>query len=402
MNKFSKEIQIGLVAIIGVVLLYFGLKFLKGLTVFSSDSNYYVKFDNITGLSASSPVYANGFRVGVVEDIIYNYDQQDQIVAVVGLNKEMRLPKGSTAVISSDLLGNIKLELVLGPNPVDLVAPGDTITGGLQKGVMGMAASMVPQIQAMLPKLDSILANVNMLLSDPALRNSLHHVDDITANLSKASNDLTAMTASLNKQMPSMLSKHSTRFIVSSTDERADSVLFKNTMEKLLESKMAIAVYKCTDPSGGYALTKDEGSFKLYFNDVGLFTSLVYPNTMDDAQDIYQRLVFDKLKTNLGMLFENVSAQILVSNGFEPYYYSWEEDDDGLSKKYEIDFLIYKGGKTIPFEVKSRNVSNKVSLERFREKFKKKIGEKYIVDILNLKHGDNLTYLPYYMLFCVK
>jgi phospholipid/cholesterol/gamma-HCH transport system substrate-binding protein len=100
------------VAIIGVVLLYFGLKFLKGLTVFSSDSNYYVKFDNITGLSASSPVYANGFRVGVVEDIIYNYDQQDQIVAVVGLNKEMRLPKGSTAVISSDLLGNIKLELV--------------------------------------------------------------------------------------------------------------------------------------------------------------------------------------------------------------------------------------------------------------------------------------------------
>lgn len=221
-------------------------------------------------------------------------------------------------------------------------------------------------------------------------------------DLRKIDNRFKTITYLVWKQMPSMLSKHSTRFIVSSTDERADSVLFKNTMEKLLESKMAIAVYKCTDPSGGYALTKDEGSFKLYFNDVGLFTSLVYPNTMDDAQDIYQRLVFDKLKTNLGMLFENVSAQILVSNGFEPYYYSWEEDDDGLSKKYEIDFLIYKGGKTIPFEVKSRNVSNKVSLERFREKFKKKIGEKYIVDILNLKHGDNLTYLPYYMLFCIK
>ena len=221
-------------------------------------------------------------------------------------------------------------------------------------------------------------------------------------DLRKIDNRFKTITYLVWKQMPSMLSKHSTRFIVSSTDERADSVLFKNTMEKLLESKMAIAVYKCTDPSGGYALTKDEGSFKLYFNDVGLFTSLVYPNTMDDAQDIYQRLVFDKLKTNLGMLFENVSAQILVSNGFEPYYYSWKEDDDGLSKKFEIDFLIDKGGKTIPFEVKSRNVSNKVSLERFREKFKKKIGEKYIVDILNLKHGDHLTYLPYYMLFCVK
>lgn len=205
MSKFSKEIQIGLVAVIGVVVLYFGLQFLKGLTVFSTDNNYYVKFDNITGLSASSPVYANGFRVGVVEDIVYNYDHQNQIVAVVGLNKELRLPKGSTAEIVSDLLGNIKLELVLGPNPVDLVAPGDTIIGGLQKGVMGMAAGMVPQIQTMLPKLDSILASVNMLLSDPALKNSLHHVDEITANLTKTSKELSAMTASLNQQMPSMV-----------------------------------------------------------------------------------------------------------------------------------------------------------------------------------------------------
>ena len=205
MNKFSKEIQIGLVAVIGVVVLYFGLQFLKGLTVFTTDNNYYVKFDNITGLSASSPVYANGFRVGVVEDIVYNYDHQNQIVAVVGLNKELRLPKGSTAEIVSDLLGNIKLELVLGPNPVDLVAPGDTILGGLQKGVMGMAAGMVPQIQAMLPKLDSILASVNMLLSDPALKNSLHHVDEITANLTKTSKELSSMTASLNQQMPSMV-----------------------------------------------------------------------------------------------------------------------------------------------------------------------------------------------------
>ena len=268
MNKFSKEIQIGLVAIIGVVLLYFGLKFLKGLTVFSSDSNYYVKFDNITGLSASSPVYASGFRVGVVEDIIYNYDQQDQIVAVVGLNKEMRLPKGSTAVISSDLLGNIKLELVLGPNPVDLVAPGDTITGGLQKGVMGMAASMVPQIQAMLPKLDSILANVNMLLSDPALRNSLHHVDDITANLSKASNDLTAMTASLNKQMPSML-KNADGMLANAND------LTRNLNELDIATTMAKVNNTLQNVEEMTAkLNSNEGTLGLLMRDPDLYNNL--------------------------------------------------------------------------------------------------------------------------------
>ncbi len=203
------------------------------------------------------------------------------------------------------------------------------------------------------------------------------------------------------KQMPAMLSKHSTRFIVSSTNERADSVLFTNTMEKLIESKMVLAVYKCTDPSGGYALTKDAGSFKLYFNDVGLFTSIIYPNTINDAQNIYQRLIFDRLKTNLGMLFENVSAQTLVANSLEPYYYSWEQEANGIKKKYEIDFIIFLNGKTVPFEVKSRNVSSKESLDEFRKKFVKKIGEKYIVHIKQLAFGDNLTYLPYYMLFAV-
>lgn len=201
----KKEIQIALVAIVGIVIMYFGLQFLKGLTVFSSDRNYYVKFKDISGLSASSPIYANGYRVGVVEEIIYDYTNQDDIVAVVGLDNQMRLPKGSKAEIASDLLGNIKLELVLGPNPVDLLEPGDTIYGGPQKGALAMASDMVPQIQAMLPKLDSILMNVNMLLSDPALKNSLQNIDHITGNLTSTTNQLHAMASTLNQQLPSMV-----------------------------------------------------------------------------------------------------------------------------------------------------------------------------------------------------
>jgi len=204
------------------------------------------------------------------------------------------------------------------------------------------------------------------------------------------------------KQMPAMLSKHSTRFIVSSTNQRADSVLFASTIEKLIESKMVIAVYRCTDPTGGFALTKDLRAFKLYFNDTGLFTSIVFPSTKNDGGDIYQRLILDKLKTNLGMLFENVSAQTLVANAFEPFYYSWSQEAEGKTKNYEIDFLAFMRGKTTPFEVKSRAVSNKESLERFRERFAQKVGEKYIVDIKPLRFGDNLTYLPYYMLFSAR
>ena len=207
MKFFTKEVQIALVAITGIVVLFFGMKFLKGLTVFSSDDNYYVQFSDISGMSVSSPVYANGYRVGVVEDVIFNYDNQGQIVAVLGLNKKLHVPKGTTAEISSDLLGNVKLELNFGPNPIDVLAPGDTIYGGKQEGALSKAADMIPQIEKMLPKLDSILANVNMLLADPSIGNSLHNVDQITANLTTTTNELNRLTASLNQQVPGMMQK---------------------------------------------------------------------------------------------------------------------------------------------------------------------------------------------------
>lgn len=205
MKKFSKEIQIALVAVVGIVVLYFGLQFLKGLTVFSTDNKYYVKFKDISGLAASSPIYANGYRVGVVQDIIFDYQNNRDIVAVIGIDKQMRLPKGSTAEIASDLLGNIKLELVLGQNAADILTPGDTISGGLQLGAMSKAAGMIPQVEAMLPKLDSILVSVNTLLADPALGNSLHHIDQITGNLTTTTYELNRLTASINQQMPQML-----------------------------------------------------------------------------------------------------------------------------------------------------------------------------------------------------
>ncbi len=205
MKKFSKEIKIALVAVLGIVVLFYGLQFLKGLTIFSTDNSYYVKFKDVSGLSASSPIYANGYRVGVVEDIIYDYSNHGDIVAVVGINQDMRVPRGSYAEIASDLLGNIKLELKLGPDPADILAAGDTITGGLQAGIMGQASEMLPQVQMLLPKLDSILVSVNTLLASPALSNSLQHIDQLTGNLTTTTNDLNRLTASLNQQVPSIL-----------------------------------------------------------------------------------------------------------------------------------------------------------------------------------------------------
>jgi len=207
MKYFTKEVQIALVAIAGIVVMFFGMQFLKGLTLFSSDDSYFVKFDNVSGLSASSPIFVNGYKVGVVQSIDYDYDHPETIVAVIGLDKQMRLPRGTVAEIASDLLGNVKLELNMGDVAAGMLSAGDTITGGLQQGALAKAGNMLPEIERMLPKLDSILASVNALLADPALSHSLHNVEDITTGLTTTANELNRLTASLNKQVPGMLQK---------------------------------------------------------------------------------------------------------------------------------------------------------------------------------------------------
>ncbi|MBR1410560.1 MAG: MCE family protein [Prevotella sp.] len=268
MKKFSKEIQIAIVAVVGIVILYFGLQFLKGMTLFSSDNRYFVKFQDVSGLSVASPIFANGYRVGVVEDIMFDYGNTGEILASIGINNQMQVPKGSRAEISSDLMGNVKVELVLGNVADGVVAPGDTISGAQQTGAMGKAAEMIPTIEQMLPKLDSILASVNALLADPAIASSLHNVDAITANLNHTSQELSQLTASLNRQMPQML-------------KNADGVLANtNQITKNLNDLDIAATMTSVNSTLKNVeqmtakLNSKEGTLGLLMRDPGLYNSL--------------------------------------------------------------------------------------------------------------------------------
>ena len=225
MKYFTKEVQIALVAVAGIAVLFFGLQFLKGLSIFSSSNNYYVVFDDVSGLSSSSPVYANGYKVGVVTDVTYNYATNKGVVATVSLDKQLSLAKTSRAEISTDMMGNTKVNIILGDGALGMAAPGDTISGGAEQGALGMAADMVPDIQKMLPKLDSILVRINILLADKSLDASLHNVEDITANLTVTTAQLNMLMASLNQRMPTMMDK-------------ADGVL--DNADKLTEKLAAI------------------------------------------------------------------------------------------------------------------------------------------------------------------
>ena len=265
MKIFSKEVQIALVAIAGIVVMFFGLKFLKGMTLFSTADSYYAKFSNVAGLSVSSPIYSNGYRVGVVEDVIYDYDGSNEIIAVLGLDNKMRLPNGTKAEIFKDLMGNVELDLILGPNPLDQMEPGDTIYGHMQQGALAKAGEIIPQIQQMMPKIDSILYHVNMLLSDPALSNSLHNVDQITANLSATTNELKYLSANLKTQMPGMM-------------EKADNVLDNtNTLTKnLSDLDIAMTMAKVNNTLQNVEqmtakLNSNEGTIGLLMRDQELY-----------------------------------------------------------------------------------------------------------------------------------
>ena len=278
MKFFTNEVKIALVAVVGIVVLFFGMNYLKGLSLVSSNSSYLAKFSDVSGVSVSSPVYANGIKVGVVEGIDYDYSNPDHIVAVLGIDPKMKLPRQTRVEITSDMLGNVKLELRLGPDMSDVMAVNDTLEGGMQQGLMSKAGAMVPQIEQMLPKLDSILASVNALLADPALSHSLHNIDDITANLTTTTNELHRLSASLNRQMPQMLTKADG--VLANTEsltKQLSEVDVASTMSKV-DATLA-NVQQMTS-----ALNSKEGTLGMLMHDASLYNNL--SNTMYDADQL--------------------------------------------------------------------------------------------------------------------
>lgn len=205
--KFTKEIKVALVAVVALVVLFFGLNFLKGLSLFNNDTEYRVAFDDVSGLSSSSPIYADGYRVGTVKSVDFNYEKKDKILVTVGLNPSLRVPKGSSAEIVSDMLGNVQLNLLLANNPRERVEPGEIITGSINSGLMSKASELVPAIEKLMPKLDSILTNLNLILGNPAINRSLANIEQISGDLTTTTAALNKLMGQVNNQLPSVLEK---------------------------------------------------------------------------------------------------------------------------------------------------------------------------------------------------
>lgn len=207
MKFFTKEVKIALTAIVAAALLFFIINFFKGINLFSPTNHYVVRFDNVAGLTVSAPVYANGYPVGTVRSISYDYASRDRVMVDVELDDEMRIPAGTHAELASQMLGGVTMSLILGPNPADVLSPGDTVEGGVHQGAIEKLEAMMPVIETMVPKIDSILTNINRLTGDPALATTLQNAAALTADLRTTTrqlntlmeNDVPQLTAHLNQ-----------------------------------------------------------------------------------------------------------------------------------------------------------------------------------------------------------
>lgn len=199
MKFLTKEVKIGITGVVALALLFIGINFLKGINLFQTNHKYYVVFENAKELAKSSPVYADGYNVGIVSGIHYNYQKPGHVVVEISVENALRIPKGSSAELVSAMLGGCTMNLLLNNNPRERVAPGDTIIGQPNNGLMDKAATLVPKVEQIMGKVDSLLTALNKLASDPNLPVIMANTQLLTQNLNRSTEQLNKL---MNNELP--------------------------------------------------------------------------------------------------------------------------------------------------------------------------------------------------------
>jgi phospholipid/cholesterol/gamma-HCH transport system substrate-binding protein len=220
---FSKELVIGFITVVSLVILYISVNYLKGINVFKPSNHYYIRMPKVNELQQSSPVYVDGFKVGVVNAIDFQFDKKDFITVQVNLDKQMKVETGSYFELKSGLTSGAYLDLHLNKYVGTYCAIGDTLEGISAPGMMDkISETFIPQIENILPRLDSILQGIQALVNHPALGQSLEHISASTASLEKSS-----------QQLDQILSKDIRPMLTNLTQTTSDLAVFSGKVKQL-------------------------------------------------------------------------------------------------------------------------------------------------------------------------
>ncbi len=235
----KKNIIIGAVVVVALGLLYWGIEFLKGVNLFEPKNYYLAQFEKIDGLTVSSPVTVNGYQVGLVKEINYDY-KTNKIEVKMSLDDELKIPIGSSVSLTSQLLGSPSLIITLAKGEA-CYKVGDLIPSSVQAGLMDkVGGDLMPQVNEIMPKVNDILTNVNTLTSNPSLHNSVSNFDEITAKINASAQELTVLmnnlkvlSQSLNGSVPGVLNG------ITSIETKADGTMTNfQTLSSTLNKKV--------------------------------------------------------------------------------------------------------------------------------------------------------------------
>ena len=285
-----------------------------------------------------------------------------------------------------------------------LWAIGDTLTFSLLNKCFDMKQGLGEAInrkQLRQFRLYMLVGGMPQAVSTYIETNNFRKVDEIKRDILNlyesdfAKIDPTGRLAMLFDAIPAQLNKNAARYQTSSVlnGERQDKIL--ELIAELKDSKTVLVAYNTNDPDAGMANTKDLSRFKLFLNDTGLFVTLMFKDKDFTENEIYQKLLNDKLSVNLGYLYENIVAQCLAANGNELFYHTIMNQKS--KHNYEIDFILARKNKIIPIEIKSSGYKTHKSLDVFTEKYSGRILKRYLVYTKDLSKDQDIFCIPVYM-----
>lgn len=260
---FGKEAKIALSVLISILILYVGINYLKGINVMKPSNYYYVQFPSVGGLAQSAPVMIDGYKVGLVQEIVYDYDTNQTIKVLLNLDKKLKIPVDSRVYLETDMLGTSSVVIDLNPHVSEYYEHGALLQGEVKSGLMqSLQSELLPQVVVLLPKLDSILSGLQTLVNDPALVSSVKRLDRITANLERSSVQLSGM---MQNDVPMILDNvQGITAQINQFSDTLNALPLQSTMASV--QKTSYNLQQITS-----RLTSPDNSLGLLLNDRGLY-----------------------------------------------------------------------------------------------------------------------------------
>ena len=361
------------------------LKLLKGVSLYERES--VIIFDEVQ----QYPIARQAIKY-LVEDGRYDYIETGSLISIHKNVENIVIPSEEEAISMY---------------PMDYEefrwALGDTETIPLLKEMLGKKKALGDDVNRKLLRdyrLYMLVGGMPQAVSKYIETLDLMKVDKVKRSILRIYEqdfhklDKTDKAKAIFKAIPSELNKNSTRYRMTTVLGKVSGDSVRGIVEMIEDSKTVNIAYHSNDPNVGMELTSDKSSYKMYICDTGLFVTLAFWDKKFTDNVIYQKLLNDKLDANLGYVYENAVAQALVSSGNKLFYYTWLDENKHI---FEVDFLLSRGTKLWPLEVKSAGYNTHKSLDLFCKKYSSRINNRYLVYTKDLRKDGEVTMIPVYM-----